>query len=75
MALSRSASGALRRWAARAIAAFLVVYMLGAFGVPTFVPYLAVALAVAADGLRTIFTRRTAGARPPLRFDRNETIH
>ena len=73
--LSRSASGALRRWAVRAIAAFLAVYMLGAFGVPTLVPYMAVALAVAADGVRTLFARRAEAHRPPLSFNRNETIH
>jgi len=75
VALSRSASGALRRWAVRAIAAFLVVYMLGAFGLPTFVAYLAVMLAVAVDGVRSLVTSRTARPRPPLPFDRNETVH
>jgi hypothetical protein len=75
MALSRSASGALQRWAVRAIAAFLVIYMLGAFGVPTFVPYIAVVLAVVVDGVRSFIGSRTS--RQPLRppFNRNETIH
>ena len=75
MALSRSASGALQRWAVRAIAAFLVVYMLGAFGVPTFLPYLTVVLAVVVDGVRTFIGSRrpTQPLRPP--FNRNETIH
>jgi hypothetical protein len=75
MALSRSGSGALRRWAARAIAAFLVVYLLGAFGVPTLVPYLAVALAVVVDGARSLIVSRASRRRVPLPFDRNETIH
>ena len=73
--LSRSSSGALRRWAARAIAAFLVVYMLGAFGVPTFVPYLAVTLAVVVDGVRAFIGSRDSRPRPPAPFDRNETVH
>ena len=74
MALSRSASGALQRWAVRAIAAFLVVYMLGAFGVPTFVPYLAVVLAVVVDAVRSFIGSRTS-TRQPRPFNRNETIH
>ena len=75
MALSRSGSGALQRWAARAVAAFLVVYLLGAFGVPTLVPYLAVTLAVIVDGVRSFLASRSSNRRPPLPFERKETIH
>jgi hypothetical protein len=41
-----------RKWSLRAIAGFLIVYMLGAAGIPTLIPYLAVLLAVSIDGLR-----------------------
>jgi hypothetical protein len=43
-----------RKWGLRAIAGFLIVYMLGAAGIPTLVPYLAVLLAVMVDGLRLV---------------------
>jgi hypothetical protein len=43
-----------RKWALRAIAGFLIVYMLGAVGIPTLIPYLAVLLAVSIDGLRLV---------------------
>jgi len=79
MALSRSGSGAFGRWAARSVAAFLIVYLLGAFGVPTFVPYLAVALVVVIDGVRSAVVARAEraekAARPPVPFERKETIH
>jgi len=72
--LNRSDSR-LQRWAVRAIAGFLVVYMLGAFGVPTLVPYLAVIIAVVVDAVRLAMQGRvtaSAGRRdqPP-----RETIH
>jgi len=73
--IRRSSRGALQRWAARAIAAFLVVYLLGAFGVPTFVPYLAVVIAVVVDAVRLLIDRWTARPRPTLPFNRDETIH
>ena len=53
------------------IAAFLAVYMLGAAGIPTFVLYMAVLLAVIADGKRSMF-QPTA---PPPTQSRAEIIH
>jgi hypothetical protein len=78
VALSRSSHGRLQAWAIRAIAAFLIVYLLGAFGVPTLIPYVAAVIAVVVDGARMIVRRE--GARPPAlrgvpRTDRGETIH
>jgi hypothetical protein len=72
MALSRSAHGRLQGWAIRAVAGFLVVYMLGTFGVPTLIPYLAVVIAVAIDGVRCATQR---GLRDRGQTDRGETIH
>ena len=57
MALSRASHGRFQAWAIRAIAGFLIVYMLGAFGVPTQVPYIAVLLAVVVDGARLLMRR------------------
>ena len=76
VALSRSSHGRLQAWAIRAIAAFLVVYMLGALGVPTLIPYMAAIIAVVGDGLRLAVgrDRRPAEHRVP-RTDRGETIH
>jgi hypothetical protein len=74
MTLSRSSHGRLQAWAVRAVAAFLVVYMLGAFGVPTLIPYLAAIIAVAIDAVRVV--RR--GPERPRNYrttDRGETIH
>jgi hypothetical protein len=66
-----------RKWALRAIAGFLIVYMLGAVGIPTLVPYVAVLLAVTVDGLRLVMAR--AGARGTMkendREGEQETIH
>jgi hypothetical protein len=65
----------VQRWAIRAIAAFLIVYLLGSFGIPTLVPYLAVVIAVVADAVRLAIGGRASAAdrrredRPP------ETIH
>ena len=72
--LSRS-DNRLQRWAVRAIAAFLIVYLLGAFGVPTLVPYLAVIIAVVVDAVRLAVRGR--GTEPPPRRDQrtHETIH
>jgi hypothetical protein len=75
MALSRSSHGRFQAWAIRAIAGFLVVYLLGSFGVPTLIPYLAVLIAVLTDGARLTFRR---DVKPPSDFprtDRGETIH
>jgi hypothetical protein len=72
--LSRSDSR-LQRWAVRAIAGFLIVYLLGAFGVPTLVPYLAVIIAVVVDAIR-LAVRRRGTQSPPRRDQRTgETIH
>ena len=75
MALSRSSHGRLQGWAIRAIAAFLVVYLLGTFGVPTLIPYLAVVLAVIADAVRSVFQARAERMRWRSTTDRGETIH
>jgi hypothetical protein len=68
-----------RKWGLRAVAGFLVVYMLGAVGIETLVPYLAVLLAVIVDGLRLIMARLgTAGTMKMKGNDRDrerETIH
>jgi hypothetical protein len=74
VALSRSDSR-LQRWAVRAIAGFLIVYLLGAFGVPTLVPYLAVIIAVALDAVRLAIRRREHHAAPPHGQRPPETIH
>ncbi len=65
-----------RKWALRAIAGFLIVYMLGAVGIPTLIPYLAVLLAVSIDGLRLVM--RLGGGGMMKGNDRDgehETIH
>jgi len=71
--LSRSSRGVFRRWAARAIAALLIVYLLGAFGIPTFVPYLAVLIVVLIDGARSVLVAKSPP--PPVPFERKDTIH
>jgi len=67
----------LHRWAVRAIAAFLAVYMLGIAGVPTFVPYVAVLFAVIVDGVRLALQARVVGSKPESDSKRGgrETIH
>jgi len=67
----------LQRWAVRAIAAFLAVYMLGMAGVPTFVPYVAVLLAVIVDGVRLALQTRVVGSKLESDSKRGgrETIH
>ena len=67
----------LQRWAVRAIAGFLAVYMLGMAGVPTFVPYVAVLLAVIVDGVRLALQTRVAGSKLESDSKRGgrETIH
>jgi O-antigen ligase len=72
MVLTRSSENRLQRWASRAIAAFLAVWLLGSFGVPTFIPYIAVVIAVVVDGVRLALRRRD-GVKPT--HDRTETIH
>ena len=42
-----------RWWARRAILLFAAVYVLGMFGVPTLIPYLAVVFILAWDAIRT----------------------
>jgi hypothetical protein len=69
MALSRSSHGRFQAWAIRAIAGFLVVYILGAFGIPTQIPYIAVMIATFVDGLRLLMQRA------PRHGGREETIH
>ena len=66
-----------RKWGLRAIAGFLIIYMLAAVGVPTLVPYLAVLLAVIVDGLRLVMARPGAGGTMKRKErDRDqETIH
>ena len=65
-----------RKWALRAIAGFLLVYMLGAFGIPTLVAYVAVVIAVVADALRTAKqSRRDEPASPRWKSERGERIH
>jgi hypothetical protein len=78
MALSRSSSSVFQRWAIRAIAAFLVVYLLGAFGVPTLVPYLAVVVGVVIDGVRLVISGSHRGQGPSQAIRRQQsgdTIH
>jgi hypothetical protein len=66
-----------RKWALRTIAGFLIVYMLGAVGIPTLIPYLAVSLAVSVDGLRLVMTRLGSGGamKGNDRDAKHETIH
>jgi hypothetical protein len=73
--LSRDSSGRFQKWAIRAIAGFLVVYLLGAFGVPTLIPYLAVLIAVTVDGFRSLTLLRSAGPRDRSKTGDGETIH
>ncbi|HZT75498.1 MAG TPA: hypothetical protein VFA27_02490 [Vicinamibacterales bacterium] len=75
MALSRSSHGRLQVWAIRAIAGFLIVYLLGALGVPTLIPYVAVIIAVAVDGVRSVTARDVPRERDVPRTERGETIH
>ncbi len=75
MVLSRSSHGRLQAWAGRAVAAFLIVYLLGAFGVPTQIPYIAAVLAVLVDGVRLIVGRDPPRPRDHARTDRGKTIH
>jgi hypothetical protein len=75
VALSRSSHSRLQAWAIRAVAGFLVVYMLGAFGVPTLIPYVAVIIAVTIDGVRCARMREPTRPRDHTRTDRGETIH
>jgi hypothetical protein len=72
--LSRSDSR-VQRWAVRAIAGFLVVYLLGAFGIPTLVPYLAVIIAVIADAVRLAVQGRARESAPRRDERPRETIH
>jgi len=76
MVLRRS-ENRLPRWAIRATAAFLVVYLLGMAGVPTLVPYLAVLLAVIVDGVRLAVQARGVGSESESnqKHGRRETIH
>ena len=65
-----------RKWALRAIAGFLIVYMLGAVGIPTLIPYLAVLLAVSIDGLRLVMRLGGGGMMKGNDGDgKQETIH
>jgi len=65
-----------RKWALRAIAGFLIVYMLGAVGIPTLIPYLAVLLAVSIDGLRLVMRLGGGGLMKGKDGDgEQETIH
>jgi len=65
-----------RKWALRAIAGFLIVYMLGAVGIPTLIPYLAVLLAVSIDGLRLVMRLGGGGMmKGNDGDDKQETIH
>ena len=75
MALSRSSHSRLQGWAIRAVAGFLVVYLLGSFGVPTLIPYVAVIIAVAIDGVRSATRRDEKRPQDVPRTDRGETIH
>jgi hypothetical protein len=75
VALSRSSHGRLQAWAIRAIAGFLVVYMLGTLGVPTLIPYLAVCIAVVVDAVRCARRPDLPRPRDYARTDRGETIH
>ena len=75
MALSRSSHGRLQNWAIRAIAGFLVIYLLGVFGVPTLIPYVAVIIAVVIDGVRSAMRRNEPHSGKFARTDRGETIH
>ena len=73
----RRSENRFRRWAIRATAAFLAVYMLGIAGVPTLVPYLAVLLAVIVDAVRLAVQARGFGSESESnqKHGRRETIH
>jgi len=73
--LSRSSHGRFQGWAIRAIAGFLVVYLLGAFGIPTLIPYVAVIIAVTIDGVRAARQHDPPRPREYPRTGRGETIH
>jgi hypothetical protein len=76
VALSRSSHGRFQAWAIRAIAGFMVVYMLGAFGVPTQIPYIAVLIAVLIDlGRLTVRRGEAPKRRDAPTTHRGETIH
>jgi hypothetical protein len=75
MALSRSSHSRFQGWAIRAIAGFLVVYLLGFFGVPTLIPYVAVIIAVVIDAVRSAMRRNEPHTGNFARTDRGETIH
>ena len=75
MALSRSSHGRFQGWAIRAIAGFLVVYLLRSFGAPTLIPYMAVIIAVVIDGVRSAIRRNEPHSGNFARTDRGETIH
>jgi len=75
MALSRSSHSRWQAWAIRAIAALLVVYMLGTFSVPTRIPYLVVVIAALVDGLRCVIAWAADRQRRARTTARGETIH
>ena len=64
-----------RQWTVRAVAAFLLVWMLGGLGMPRLV-YIVVLLAVALDGARVaIQNRPVRPLRSVTKTHRGETIH
>ncbi len=75
MVLSRSSHGRVQGWAIRAIAAFLIVYLLGAFGVPTLIPYVAAIIAAVVDGVRLAAQRDATRPRDVRTTESGETIH
>jgi hypothetical protein len=68
-----------RKWVLRSMAAFLLVYMAGAFGFATLILYVAVLLAVVVDALRLAIQNRRGNDVPPSSerkaHVRRETIH
>ena len=67
----------LRGWALRAIAAFLVVFILGSPGVPTQVLSIAAVIAVIIDGVRLVLQGRADESKSgsDQKRARRETIH
>ena len=64
-----------RQWAVRAVAAFLLVWMLAGLGFPR-VAYIVVLVAVALDAVRvSVQNRPVTPLRSTRKTDRGETIH
>jgi hypothetical protein len=75
MGLSRSSHGPWQGWAIRAIAALLVVYLLGSAGAPTRILFLVAAAAVLLDAVRCAVAGTAERQRRARTTERGETIH